>query len=559
MPRVSKRKKKDAAGEPQIKYYRTYLYVRLSIRDGGHGREDTIHTQRQICADFAAKHPELIVEKTYADNGVTGTTFERPEFELLMEDVRAGKADCIIVKDFSRFGRDALEAVDLIDVVFPSLGVRFISVLDEYDSENPACTQDRVTHILKHFMNDYYAREVSGKLIQAHKISREKGEYWGARPPYGYERSKESSKSLVPEPAERETVRNIFYWYVFEDMSSYDIARELNAGNIPSPSESYEIRRYGKVKMEKRRYWRADGIRTILQNPAYIGCAAYGKTRQKLVENMPMLLVPKDQWEIKKGAWEGIVEKSVYEKAQEILAEQWKDGLQIWAANPGKEHAADGPFLGRIYCEACGRSLARTNIGAKGKPYFRYYCPTTKESKNRDCPDSLGEKAVMEAVMAALRYQIGLAADFRRQYGGEFYQELEKESAEKIGKCRKDYEQYQLKLTQLFEHYASGILNKEEYLEFKETYLSAQQKAYGKLVDTQKHYQDLLDGLKAKIDWADQLIKYRRFKKLNKGLVERFIEKIMVKSATEITVSFRFRDIFAEGLSVQEGGRENVL
>ncbi|MFR0985242.1 MAG: recombinase family protein [Frisingicoccus sp.] len=300
MPRVSKRKKNAELKETQIKYYRTYIYLRLSNKNGGHGREDTIYIQKQVCMDFAGKHPELIVEKVYADNGVTGTTFERPEFELLMEDVRAGKVDCIIVKDFSRFGRDALDAVDLIDVVFPSLNVRFISVLDDYDSENPACTQDRVTHILTHFMNDYYAREVSGKLAQAHKISREKGEYWGARPPYGYERSPESSKKLIPEETEKGIVCKIFYWFVFEDMSSYDIAKQLNAENIPSPSESYEIRRYKQIKKEKRRYWRSDYIRRILQNPVYIGCAVYGKTKQNLCENLPLFLVPKNSGRLKR-------------------------------------------------------------------------------------------------------------------------------------------------------------------------------------------------------------------------------------------------------------------
>ena len=177
MPRVSKRKKESTP--PQCRYYRTYLYLRLSEKDGGHGRKDSIYIQKQICIDYAKKHPELLVMKTLMDNGVTGTNFERKGFEQLMEAVRGGKVDCIIVKDFSRFGRDALDAVDLIDTIFPSLGVRFISVLDQYDSENPACTNERVNNILKHFMNDYYAREVSEKLVQAHKLSKEKGEYWG--------------------------------------------------------------------------------------------------------------------------------------------------------------------------------------------------------------------------------------------------------------------------------------------------------------------------------------------------------------------------------------------
>ena len=202
MPRISKRKNNHQTKQ-QEHYYRTYIYIRLSEKDGGHGRRDSIDIQQQICVDFVKQHPELLVTRICADNGISGTTFERPEFSRLMEDVRNGKVDCIIVKDFSRFGRDALDAVDLIDVIFPTLNIRFISVLDEYDSENPSCVQNRVNNILKHFMNDYYAREVSVKLIQAHKLSREKGEFWGARPPYGYKRSKESSKFLIPDEEEK--------------------------------------------------------------------------------------------------------------------------------------------------------------------------------------------------------------------------------------------------------------------------------------------------------------------------------------------------------------------
>ena len=560
MPRVSKRKKKSENGQIQVKYYRTYVYVRLSVKNGGHGREDTIYTQKQVCIDFADKHPELVVEKVYVDNGVTGTTFERPEFELLMEDVRAGKVDCILVKDFSRFGRDALEAVDLIDVVFPSLNVRFISVLDDYDSENTACTQDRVTHILTHFMNDYYAREVSDKLAQAHQISRKKGEFWGSRPPYGYERSEKSSKELIPEKTEKDIVRKIFYWFVFEDMSSYDIAKELNAVNVPSPSESYEMRKYGEIKKKKRRYWRSDGIRKILQNPVYIGCAVYGKTKQKLCENMPLLLIPKEQWEIKEDAWEGIVEKAIYEKAQQILAENWKDVLQVWATNPNKEHAANGPFLGRIYCASCGRKLARTNIGPAGNPYYRYYCPTVKIAKRKNCVVSISEETIQDAATAALRYQIGLAVDFRKKYGEEFYKKLEQEAMQQITKAREAYEKYEHKLSQLIEHYATGILDKAEYIELKTTYAAEQQKKYQKMLEVKKHYQELLDRLKAKIDWADALIKCRRFRTLNEGMVGRFIEKILVKSAKELTVIFWFRDIFAEEFSkYQEGGHQDVL
>ena len=275
---------------------------------------------------------------------------------------------------------------------------------------------------------------------------------------------------------------------------------------------------------------------------------------------MPLLLIPKEQWEIKEDAWEGIVEKAIYEKAQQILAENWKDVLQVWATNPNKEHAANGPFLGRIYCASCGRKLARTNIGPAGNPYYRYYCPTVKIAKRKNCVVSISEETIQDAATAALRYQIGLAVDFRKKYGEEFYKKLEQEAMQQITKAREAYEKYEHKLSQLIEHYATGILDKAEYIELKTTYAAEQQKKYQKMLEVKKHYQELLDRLKAKIDWADALIKCRRFRTLNEGMVGRFIEKILVKSAKELTVIFWFRDIFAEEFSkYQEGGHQDVL
>src|SRR5699024_10794747 len=113
--------------------------------------------------------------------------------------------------------------------------------------------------------------EVSAKLAQAHKQSRERGEFWGARPPYGYKRSPESSKILMPDEEEKKIVQQIFYWYVFEDMSSYDIAKELNAQGVWSPQESYELSEYGLCKREKKILWNMSTIRSFLQNPVYIG------------------------------------------------------------------------------------------------------------------------------------------------------------------------------------------------------------------------------------------------------------------------------------------------
>ena len=344
VPRVSKRKKKGAVLAASLaRYYRTAVYVRLSRKDGGHGRRDSIYIQKQICTDFVKKHPEMLLAKIYVDNGVTGTTFSREEFERLKPDVPPGNIDSIVVKDITRFGRDAIDAVDLIDVIFPSLDVRFISVLDDYDSENPACTQDRVSNILKHFMNDYYAREVSAKLVQAHRQSREKGEFWGARPPYGYKWSPESKKILIPDEEEKKIVLQIFDWYVFCDMSSYDIAKELNALGVWTPEESHEIREYGERKRKKKLLWHSAFICQLIQNPVYIGAAVYGKTRQMLADNVPLYLVPRQEWDIKENVREPLIERAIFDKAIEIAKQRWREPLEVSAVNENRPQRANRP------------------------------------------------------------------------------------------------------------------------------------------------------------------------------------------------------------------------
>lgn len=560
MPRTSKRNKKKEteaqAVRSQIKYYRTYLYIRLSEKDGGHGRRDSIHIQKQICEDFVKEHPELLLQKTYTDNGVTGTTFARPAFEQLMEDVRGGKVDCIVCKDFARFGRDALDAVELIDVVFPSLNVRFISVLDDYDSENPACVQDRVNNILKHFMNDFYAREVSAKLVQAHKMSREKGEFWGARPPYGYKRSEESSKKLVPEESEKEIVQKIFDWYVFENMSCPDIARKLNGMEIPSPEENYELRQHGKRKKERRVYWWGESISKLLQNPVYIGAAVYGKSRQMLCQNIPISLIPREQWDIRENVWEPLIEKSVFEEAQRISRERWKELSQIWARNedPDNKKIANGPLRGRIFCGECGHRLHRKKCNPEKYWYAYYVCKTSQNVDNVKCTKPVNEIYVMKAIRAALEYQIKLAAEFNRVYGMEFYKELKTEAECKIKAAKDRYEKFGGMLAQLFEHYAVGLLEKPEYQMIKKEYLKDQEEAYGALTAVQNRYQGMLDRLQAKIDWAEQLVKCQGITEINREIVDMFIEKVVVKSAEEITVCFWFGDIFEEEISETERG-----
>lgn len=547
MPRTSRKRKNQVQEENWKPKYQAASYARVSVKNGGHGREDTLPVQQEICREYTAKKPEIELLYEISDNGISGTTFTRDGFEQLMELVRSGKINCIIVKDFARFGRDAIECVELIDEVFPKLGVRFISILDEYDSENPSCQKDRVFQILKHFMNDYYARIVSKQLIQAHKISREKGEFWGNRPPYGYRRSEESSKKLVPYPPEGDIVRKIFSLYVIEGKSTYEIARILNHLYIPTPAESYHGKKVHRGQ-KKRAIWLQSTVVGILKNPACIGALAYGKTKRALCENIPLQLIPKENWEIAFDVMEPLIAKSLYDVAQTQLKERWMCLKEHWKKNPDRTRGANGPFLGRIYCAKCGRRLRRKNVGKEKKEYLVYSCPSTSQEYNGCLLSYLREDTVLEAVKAALLYQAGLAEKSTYKYGENFYHQFKRELEDKLKRLSEKYRQYGEKKKIAFENYALGILDKDSYQEVKDVYEKAEEDSRRELTEFQKYKEDTLEKLKVRIEWSRQLLQHTEIKEITRGIVENFIEGIYIYSKTEIEIKFWFSDIFEKEL-----------
>lgn len=329
-------------------------------------------------------------------------------------------------------------------------------------------------------------------------------------------------------------------------MSIYDIAKKLNDMEVPSPVESYEMRRYGKVRREKRNYWRADCIWLILQNQAYIGAAVYRKTKKKLYENVPLNRMPREQWEVRENTWESLIDQAIFQEAQRVIKQHHEVVSQLWKVNPITKKAANGPFLGRIYCGKCGRSLQRKKSGSGKSHIFIYKCKIVEMKNHSGCIAYVSEKYIMEAAKLALQYQIRLASEYKKHYGLQFYRKLESEAEQSIRTAKNKYEKYGRKLEQLFEHYASGLLEKEEYQEIKKAYLKEQQELHDALEKVQNHWQDILARQHAKMEWAEELIKCQKVTEITREIVDRFIEKIVVESKSEIMVCFWFGDIFEE-------------
>ena len=263
------------------KTYRTGLYARLSVEM--HSRpSDSITTQLDIMREYVKKHPELSECREYVDSGYSGTNFERPSFNSLMEDIRDGKINCILVKDLSRFGRDYLETTNFIEVILPFLGVRFISVNDHFDTDDTMNENKALEIALKNLVNDMYARDVSKRIVTLRKNEMERGKFTGSNAPYGYRVDEDDPlRHYVVDEGAAEVVRKIFAM-AEGGMSLRKIADTLEKEGYAIPGQYLKTGHLLVAEGEERKNWHIGSISNILKNQAYIGNLGQGKRRKRL-------------------------------------------------------------------------------------------------------------------------------------------------------------------------------------------------------------------------------------------------------------------------------------
>lgn len=210
---------------------RAAAYLRLSIEDGDKAESNSIGNQRELIRDFAAERPGLHLVEEYADDGYTGTNFERPGFKRMMEDIKSGKINCIIVKDLSRLGRNYIEMGKYLEQIFPMMGIRFIAINDNYDNANAESNDsDNIVVPFKNLLNDSYCRDISIKVRSQLDMKRRKGEFIGGYAIYGYCKDERNKNRLVVDEYAADVVRSI-YRRKLEGMSAQAIAEQLNSEN----------------------------------------------------------------------------------------------------------------------------------------------------------------------------------------------------------------------------------------------------------------------------------------------------------------------------------------
>ncbi|MCI8483728.1 MAG: recombinase family protein [Lachnospiraceae bacterium] len=276
----------------------------------------SITMQRILLKNYAADHFTNYELLEFCDDGYTGTNFERPGIRKMLEKIKKGEIDCVIVKDFSRFARDYIELGSYLEQIFPFLGLRFISINDNYDSSNYQGGIADITINFKNLLYDLYSKDLSGKVRSALSIRKEKGQYVSANSPFGYEKDPEDRHALQIAEDEAEVVRRIFS-LTAEGHTSSEIAKLLNETEVKTPIEfKIEKGKTSRVPKGEKFFWSSSTICQILKNEVYIGNAVQKKYRKDFVGGRNHV-TPPENWLITYGHHEPIIEKELFDKIQE--------------------------------------------------------------------------------------------------------------------------------------------------------------------------------------------------------------------------------------------------
>lgn len=537
-----------------LRKYRAAGYLRLS-EDSERKQSDSIENQRYMINQYAKEHEDIEIVMFFEDDGFTGTNFHRSGFEQMMDAVRNGEIDCIIVKDVSRFGREHIQVGDYIDKVFPFLGVRFISIMDYYDSINPDCDRERMILSIKSLVHEMYPRDISRKVHSTFRAKRERGEVRRSNGiPYGFYMEAGDTSYRIDYKTYR-IYKKIVGWYV-AGCALKDIVRLLFKRGILTPSQ---YRKTGLVYQNdtvKANIWVESAIWWMLRNPVYEGTLELHKTEQILYENIAQRSLPREEYLVFENAHPKILSHERFVWLQEIIAQREtkseKEDLPLWQSMEEKV------FSGILFCGDCmGRMKRRSQrkmVDGKRYRIYGYVC-AQNERMNKICSYRwIWESDLCEIVVVSLRTRL-LQMDGLNQQIQKFHREtyhrviegMEKElhlvrhRQQKLESERIDqYTAYLERRADIttFELFRAGYAEKRARLDKQEADLIEQMESLKKLEQVQVRM------VREFLCFKKQILSSRKkaYQLLTTELIHTFVKQIFVYQDKRVEIIFKFED-----------------
>ncbi len=536
MARKSRKNTAVMEETPAIKVWRAALYIRLSVEFNGK-RGDSLETQRQIMEAYVTLCPDIEVAEVYTDNGISGQTFERAAFQRLLDDIEAGKIDCVVVKDLSRLGRNTIDTGYYIEKYFPLHQVRFIAVNDQYDSEDGENSANHMIVPLKNMINEAYAADISRKVAAQQRQAMRDGEFVGSRPPYGYRKDPDNCHRLLVNEDTAPTVRQIFQWAA-DGVALNDMVKRLNEAKVPTPG--YYLASIGLITSQRLMgsgKWQTWTVGKILEDEVYTGDMVQGKSRTVGRKQVPT--APAD-WIVARDTHEALVSREMFELVQAV-----RQGAAVKYTATEKRPYTENILRGRVFCGCCGKNLHRQNSHGC---YF-YRCITNDRLGKGTCPGDiryLKEADLFDTILTVIRQKAGAVMGSGLYLKRQDAKIAAKKAAvdREIGQLRGETEKNQALLKGLYENFVTGILTRAEYLELKEDYSGKVRAAVERVRELQARQSELEALVKDCASLADKLAAAEKYKALTARLVEQVIERVTVSGPGDVAIQFRFEDSF---------------
>ena len=513
------------------------IYLRLSLEEDGNKQEsNSIKSQRAIITRFIKEHNEFdaLSYLEFSDDGYTGTNFERPGFQKMLDLVKKGKINCIIVKDLSRLGRDYIEVGDYLEHIFPFLGIRFISVNDNYDSIRHIGGMDIALTTLMH---DYYSKELSIKVKDGMRIRMKRGNYI-TDTPYGYK--KISKHQLVPDKNTAPIVKRIFQ-LTLAGKKTTDIAKELNSENIEPPIIYKKYKTRENLK-DQRMIWTKNAIIKILHDYQYLGMSTNHTVENSQIRAKSCTKIPKEQWIIHENTHMNIVTKEEFEAVQSILKKRRK--RTVYKNTEKKEKRATNDKV--YFCGYCGKKMLVSN----GKnPYF--YCQSGKYLHTGNCVENKFDKEAMERVLfevykkqlSLINKNIESLKDKQMDSNNNHIEELEK----KIQYYKQKKQSFSNLRVLQYEEYRSKKISYEQFTAQKMELIQKQEDVEKNLLSTKQELTSIQEEKVLETELLDKLCKYADYKNMKEKdfIVQMYhaIERVKVYSKNDIEILWKFDDM----------------
>ncbi|MBQ9181069.1 MAG: recombinase family protein [Bacilli bacterium] len=514
--------------------WRTGIYLRLSSDDDDDKLEsNSITNQRNLINYHLSDMKDITVYKCYADDGYTGTDFDRPSFQEMMDDIRSRKINCVVVKDLSRLGRNYINVGHFIDDTIPRYKIRFIAVNDNVDSYLRPESMNSLEVYFKNLMNESFAKDISKKIRTSFAISKKNGNFIGVVAPFGYLKDPDDNHKFIVDKEAEKIIKNIFKM-AMSGMSRQEIIKKLNDTHTPTPAKYLKDFCNSKNPNVGSK-WTLDSLDKVIKNRNYIGTLIQGKKARISHKKHNTLRVPEDEWIIVPNHHKAIIKEEIFNQVQDILYNR-----NARVSPNGKMYR----YTGFLKCADCKTSMYK--FAKKGGKDVFFYCGAYHKKKN--CTKHyITEKELDDIVLETINKYIELITNLDEKINKDIslsYLEYEKENKEfKLIELDKEEQKYRKLLNEIKEDYKNDYISKKDLDIFKDRYMFELNKI---LLEK--------DEINNSTSSNENIARINRIKEIGKidfvdrNILNEFVDVIYISEERGVEVIFKYKNLYEDAL-----------